>query len=82
MSFQGGKQVKRSGECETVYNVYKFIKTASEVGITIPLQSCRTVTEATRVSTRILCSVLKEGENVETGVAMAFSTPHKLRPKV
>jgi len=25
---------------------------------------------------------LKEGENVETGVAMAFSTPRNLRPKV
>jgi hypothetical protein len=25
---------------------------------------------------------LKEGGNVETGVAMAFSTPRKLRPKV
>jgi len=25
---------------------------------------------------------LKEGENAVTGVAMAFSTPRKLRPKV
>ena len=38
--------------------------------------------EATRVSRRTLCWVLKEGENVETGDAMAFSTPRKLRPKV
>jgi len=29
-----------------------------------------------------LCRVLKEGENVGTGVAMAFSTPRKLKPKV
>jgi hypothetical protein len=28
-----------------------------------------------------LYRVLKEGENVETGVAVAFSTPRKLRPK-
>ena len=38
MSLQGGrKQVKRSGEREILYNVYKFMKTESEVGITIPL---------------------------------------------
>jgi len=38
MSLQGGKkQVKRSGEREIVYNVYKLMKTESEVGITIPL---------------------------------------------
>jgi hypothetical protein len=41
----------------------------------------QTVAEATPVS-RTLCRVLKEGENVETGVATAFSTPRKLRPKV
>jgi hypothetical protein len=40
------------------------------------------VTEATHVSRGTLCRVLKEGKNVETGVAMAFSTQHKLRPKV
>jgi hypothetical protein len=38
--------------------------------------------EATRVSRRTLCRVLKEGENVETGIAMAFSTPRTLRTKV
>ena len=33
----GKKWVKRSGEREIVYYVYKFLKTESEVGITIPL---------------------------------------------
>jgi hypothetical protein len=28
---------KRSGECEMVHNVYKFMKTESEMGITLPL---------------------------------------------
>jgi hypothetical protein len=38
MSLQGGKKrVKRSGEREIVYNLYKFMKNESEVGITIPL---------------------------------------------
>jgi hypothetical protein len=38
MSLQGGKKrVKRSGERAIVYNVYKFMKIESEVGITIPL---------------------------------------------
>ena len=38
MSLQGGKKlVKRSGEREIVYNVYKFMKTEPEVGIKIPL---------------------------------------------
>ena len=38
MSLQGRKKrEKRSGEREIVYNVYKFMKTESEVGITIPL---------------------------------------------
>jgi len=83
MSLQGGKKwVKRSGECEIVYNVYKFMKTESEVGITISLSEVqKRVAEAARVS-RTLCRVLKEGENVETGVTMAFSTLRKLRPKV
>jgi len=40
------------------------------------------VAEATCVSRRTLCRVLKEGENVETGIAMAFSTPRTLRTKV
>jgi hypothetical protein len=82
MLLQGGrKRVKRSGEREILY-VYKFMKTESEVGITIPLSKVQyRVAEATRV-TRTLCTVLKEGENVETAVTMAFSTPRKLRPKV
>ena len=59
------------------------MKTESEVGITIPLSKVqKTVAEATCVSRRTLCRVLKEGKNVETGVTMAFSTPKKLRPKV
>jgi hypothetical protein len=68
MLLQGGKKwVKRCGECEIVCNVYKFMKTKSA--------------EATRVSKKTLCGVLKEGENVETGVAMAFSILCKLTPK-
>ena len=64
------------------YFVYKFMKTESEVGITIPLSKVqKRVAEATSVSRRILRRILK-GENVETGVTMAFSTPRKLRPKV
>jgi len=84
MLLQGRKKrIKRSGEREIVYNVYKFMKSESEVGITIPLSKVqKRVTEATRVSRRTLCRVLKEGKNVETGVAMAFSTPRKLRPNV
>ena len=83
MSLQGRKKrVKWSGEREIVYNVYKLKKSESEVGITIPLSRVqKKVAEATRVSRRTLCRVLKEGENVETGVTMAFSTPRKLRPK-
>jgi uncharacterized protein with NAD-binding domain and iron-sulfur cluster len=58
------------------------MKTESELGITIPLSKVqKTVAEATRVSRSTLCGVLK-GENVETGVTMAFSTPRKLTPKV
>jgi H2-forming N5,N10-methylenetetrahydromethanopterin dehydrogenase-like enzyme len=84
MSQQGGKKlVKRSGEREIVYNVYKFMKTESEVSITIPLSRVQErVAGATHVSTRTLCRVLKEGENVETGVTMALSTLCKLRQKV
>jgi hypothetical protein len=84
MSLQGvKKQVKRSCECEIVYNVYKFMKTESEVSITIPVSKVqKRVTEATHASRRTLCRVWKEGENVETGVTIAFSTPRKLRPKV
>jgi len=63
-----------SGEREIVYNVYKFMKSESKVGITIPLSKVqKRVAEAMRVSRRTLCRVLKEGENVETGVTMAFS---------
>ena len=55
------------------------MKTESEVGITIPLSKVqKTVDEATRVSRRTLCSVMKEVENVDTGFAMAFSFPRKL----
>jgi len=84
MLLQGRKKcVKRSGEREIVYNVYKFMKSESEVGITIPLSKVqKRVVEAMRVSRRTLCRLLKEGENVETNVTMAFSTPRKLRPKV
>ena len=84
MSLQGGKKrVKSSGEREIIYNVNKFMKTESEVGITILLSKVqKRVAEATRVSRRTLCLVLKEGENVVTGVAVAFLTPHKVRKKV
>jgi hypothetical protein len=79
----GRSVVKRSGEREIVYNVHKFMKTEYEVGITIPLSKVqRRVAEATRVSGRTLFRTLKEGENVETGVAMAFSTQRKLKQKV
>jgi CRISPR/Cas system CMR-associated protein Cmr3 (group 5 of RAMP superfamily) len=52
MSLQGRKKrVKRSGEHEIVYNVHKFMKTESEVGITIPLSKVqKRGTKATRVS--------------------------------
>ena len=62
MSLQGRrKRAKRSGEREIVYNVYKFMKSESEVGITIPLSKVqKRVAEATRVSRRTLYSVLKE----------------------
>ena len=58
------------------------MKTECEVGITIPLsKEQKRVAEATRVSRRTLCVLLKEGKNVETGVAMVFSTPRKFRLK-
>ena len=84
MSLQGRKKrVKRSGEREIVYNVYKFMKSESEVGITIPLSKVqKRVAEATRVSRRTLSRVMKEGEHVEICVTMSFLTPRKLRPKV
>jgi hypothetical protein len=59
------------------------MKTESELGITIPVSKVqKRVMAATRVSRRTLCRALKEGVNVEPGVAMAFSTPRKLRPTV
>ena len=62
--------------------MYKFMKTEFELGITNPVSKVqKRVPEATGVSRRNLCSVLKEGENLENGVAMAFSTTRKLRPK-
>jgi len=84
MSLQGGeKRVKSSSDREIVYNVYKFMKTEPELGITIPLSKVqKRIAEATRVSRRTSCRVLKEGENLENGVALAFSTPRKLRSKV
>ena len=79
----GRKWVKWSGEREIVYNVYKCTETESEVGITIPLSKVqKRVAESTRVSRETLCRVLKGGENEENCVAMAFSTPYKLRIKV
>jgi hypothetical protein len=80
MSLQGRKKrVKMRGERETVYNMHKFMKTESEMSITILLSKVqKRVAETTRVSRRTLCRVLKEGENVETGFAMTFSTPRRL----
>ena len=62
-----------------VYNLLKFMKTEYEVSITIALSKVQNrVAEATRVSRRTLCRVLlKEGENVETGVTMAFKLSAK-----
>ena len=84
MSLQGRKKrVKRNGDCEIVYSVYKFMKSETQVGITIPLTKVqKRFAEATRVSRRTLCRVLKEGENVETGVTTAFSTLQNLSPEV
>jgi hypothetical protein len=36
---EGRKRVKRSGEREIIYNVHKFMKRETEVGIIIPLSS-------------------------------------------
>jgi hypothetical protein len=83
MSLQGGKKrVKRSGERAIVYNVYRFMKTESELGVTIPLSKVQKRVKATGVNTRTLCRILKEGESVESGDAMAFSTPRKQRTKL
>ena len=66
MSLQGvKKRVKRNGEREVVYNVYKFMKNESELGITIPLaQAQKRFPEATRVSRRTSCRLLRKGENM------------------
>jgi hypothetical protein len=82
MSLQEGKkQVKRSGEREIIYNVHKFMK-FSEVGITITLSSMqKRVIEATRVSRRTFCRIVKAGKNAKHVVAVPFSAPRKLRPK-
>jgi len=57
MSLQGGKKrAKGNGEREIVYNVYKFMKIESEVGITFLLSKVpKRVAEATGVSRRTLC---------------------------
>ena len=58
------------------------MKTESELGVTISLSKVqKRVVEATRVSRRTLCKILKEGESVETGDAIAFSTMRKHRTK-
>jgi hypothetical protein len=58
------------------------MRTESKVGITIPLLKVqKKFTEATRVS-RTLYRLLEEGENVETCVALAFSTPPKFTTKI
>ena len=68
------------GECEIDYNVYKFMKIESKVGITVTHSQVQMRdAEATPVSRRTICRLFKEGENVETGVAMAFSFPSNLR---
>ena len=59
------------------------MKSESQLGITIPLPKVQKgVAEATLVSRRTLCRVLKEGENVETGVITAFSSLQNLSPEV
>jgi hypothetical protein len=58
------------------------MKTDSEMGSKIPLSKVqKRFAEPSRVRRRTLSRVLKEGEHVETGFAMEFSTPRKLRPK-
>jgi len=59
------------------------MKSESQVGITIPLPKVqKRVAEAMRVSRKTLCRVLKEGENVETGVTTAFSSLQNFSPEV
>jgi len=75
---QGGKKrVKRIGERTIINNVHKFMKTESELGITISLSKVqKRFAEATHVNRRIYV-VTERIKNVETGVAMTFSTPLK-----
>jgi hypothetical protein len=54
-----------------------------KLSIAIPLSKVhKKVAEATRVNRRTLCRLMKLGENVETGVAMAFLTPPKFTTKI
>jgi hypothetical protein len=56
----GKKLIKRSGEREIVYNVYRCTETETEVGIAMPLSKVqKRVVEATRVGRRTLCRLLK-----------------------
>jgi hypothetical protein len=58
------------------------MKTESELGIIIPLSKVqKRVAEPTGIRRRTLCTILKGGDDVEIGFAVAFSTPRKLRPK-
>jgi len=84
MSLQGRKKwVKRNGEREIVYSVYKFMKSESQVGITIPLPKCRRELLKQHVLLEELYigywNKVKMWKNI---VTMAFSTPQKLSPKV
>jgi hypothetical protein len=61
---------------------YKFTRIDSKMSISILLSKVqKRVAGATRVSRITLCRLWKEGENFETGDAMAFLTQRKLRPK-
>jgi hypothetical protein len=69
MLLQGGKKrVKRSGEREIVYNVYKFMETESEVGITIPLS---------KVQKRVAFSSV-----ARVKLAQTWHGPHSFQPVV
>ena len=55
---------KSIGEREIIYNVYKFMRAVSNVGITIPLwRQQKRVAEETSASRRNLCRLLKDCEN-------------------
>jgi hypothetical protein len=85
----GYHSVRWVSHCEvgiTVWGGYHIVWWVSqcEVGIIIPLSKVqKTVAAATPVSRRTLrvCRLLKEGENVKTGVTVACWTPLKLRLK-